>query len=57
MPAACELLLFLLLTPLLEADMRREWDSQVVACDASSVFGFVVSVADVDPHVARTIGS
>ena len=37
---ACELLTFLLLAPVLEADLRRPWLSNIVACDASSVYGF-----------------
>ena len=46
-----------MLTPMPEADLRRDWDNHIVACDASSVFGFGVSVADVDPDTARTIGA
>jgi hypothetical protein len=54
--AACELLTFLLLAPLLEADLRRPWLGTLVATDASSVFGFGVAVADVSPDAARRVG-
>ena len=55
-PAACELLTFLLLTPVLEADLRRPWTGSLVATDASSVFGFGVAVAEVSEDDARRIG-
>ena len=53
--ASLELLLFLALTPLLEADLRRPWSDKLLACDASSVFGFGLSVADVNPARIREI--
>ena len=53
---ACELLTFLLLAPVLEADLRRPWLTTIVACDASSVFGFGVAVADVTADDARRVG-
>ena len=52
-----ELLLFLAITPLLEADTWRGWQDCIVATDASSVFGFGVSVANCDPAVTRKIAN
>ena len=54
--AACELLTYLLLAPVLEADLRRPWLPTLVSCDASSVFGFGVAVADVNESTARSVG-
>ena len=53
---ACELLTFLLLAPVLEADLRRPWLNNIVACDASSAYGFGVAVADVTTDDARRVG-
>ena len=50
------MLTFLLLAPVLEADLRRPWLTTIVACDASSVFGFGVAVADVTAEDARMVG-
>ena len=50
-----ELYLFLALTPLLEADTWRTWEDCIVASDASSAFGFGVSVANCAPEVTRDI--
>ena len=52
-----ELCLFVALCPLLEADTWREWQDCVVASDASSVFGFGVSVANCSPTVTRDIAN
>ena len=54
--AACELLLFCVLAPLLEVDLTRDWQNHLVACDASSVFGFGVSVASCPQKLTRMIG-
>ena len=45
-PAACldEMLLFLSLSPLLVADLEREFCPIIATCDASPSFGFGVSV-------------
>ena len=50
-----ELLLFMSVCPLLEADTWRVWQDCVVATDASTVFGFGVSVAHCDATVTRDI--
>ena len=52
-----ELLLFMSVCPLLEADTRRVWQDCVVATDASTVFGFGVSVAHCDATVTRDIAN
>ena len=52
-----ELCLFAVLCPLLEADAWREWQDCVVASDASSVFGFGVSVANCSISITRDIAN
>ena len=54
--AAFELLLFSVLPPLLEVDFTRDWQKHLVACDASSVFGFGVSVASCPWELTRMNG-
>ena len=54
--ARVEIMLFLGLTALIENDLTREWQDHLVACDASSVFGFGVSVASSSSDLVRTIG-
>ena len=51
-----ELGTFLALSPLIEADMRRPWQSVLVATDASQSYGYRVSMAPMEPGVVRTIG-
>ena len=54
--AACsELLLFLLLAPYLEADLTRDWQNCLIACDASPSFGFGVNVAPCPQHIIRSV--
>ena len=45
-----------MLPPLLEVDLTRDWLSHLVSCDASSVFGFGVSVASCSRELTRLIG-
>ena len=44
------------MSPLLEVDLTRDWQNHLVACDASSVFGFGVSVASCPQKLTRMIG-
>jgi len=53
--AGSELLVFAVLSPLLEADLTRPWLDSILACDASSVFGFGLAVAPTTPDRAREI--
>ena len=53
--AGSELLVFAVLSPLLEADLTRPWLDSILACDASSVFGFGLAVAPTTPDRARDI--
>ena len=55
--ARAELWLFAVLCPLLEADTWRDWQDCVVASDASSAFGFGVSVANCSKSVTRDIAN
>ena len=55
--ARAELSLFLAVCTLLEADTWREWQDCIVATDASSVFGFGVSVANCSPQITRNIAN
>ena len=50
-----ELLLFAVISPLLEADLARPWADTLIATDASPVFGFGVSALTVPPSQARRI--
>ena len=50
-----ELLLFAVLSPLLEADLARPWADTLVATDASPVFGFGVSALKVPPCQIRRL--
>ena len=45
-----------MLSPYLEVDLTRAWDSHLVATDASSVFGFGVAVAGCASELAKEIG-
>ena len=58
LPTVCfqELLQFLFLSPLLEADLARGWHPEIVATDASQSFGFGLAVLPCDGAFARTIG-
>ena len=51
-----EAALFVALTPLLEADLSRPWQTTLVATDASVAYGFGVSEAHADPDLVREIG-
>ena len=51
-----ELLQFLFLLPLLEADLARPWLPQILASDASPVYGFGVSAHRCSSDFARSIG-
>ena len=53
--AGSELLMFLVLSPLLEADMIRTWLDTIMACDSSSVFGFGVSIARASEDRVREV--
>ena len=54
--ARAEIALALVLAPLAEVDTAAPWCSDVLATDASKVFGFGVTVATTTPTVARDIG-
>ena len=58
LPESCmhECLLFTCLLPMLEADLRRDWSTTLLATDASVNFGFGVSAAHISTAEARTIG-
>ena len=51
-----ELVHFVSLLPLLEADLQRPWQRCLLATDASMDFGFGVSVADVSADLVRELG-
>ena len=51
-----ELLLFVALSPLLEADLSREWIDKLVATDASGSFGFGVSTVTIGKDAVRELG-
>jgi len=51
-----ELLMFICLAPCLEADLARPWLNEVVASDASPVFGFGVSSYKCSAGFARSVG-
>ena len=50
-----ELVHFVSLLPLLEADLMRPWQKCLLATDASIDFGFGVSIADAPEHVVREL--
>ena len=50
-----ELVHFVSLLPLLEADLMRPWQKCILATDASIDFGFGVSIADAPSHVVREL--
>jgi len=54
--AWAELLLFLVLTPLVEVDLAASWHPHVLATDASSVFGFGVMRAPATQTEAAELG-
>ena len=54
--AWAELLLFAILTPLVEVDLAADWHPHVLATDASKVFGFGVMTAPATSDEAAELG-
>lgn len=51
-----ELLMFVFLSPCLEADLARPWLKEVLASDASPEYGFGVATYDCGEEFARSVG-
>ena len=54
---AHELLVFMLLAPLLVADLTRQFFPALAACDAAPEYGFGVSVCTITDEEAQTLGT
>ena len=52
-----ELLIFAGLTPLLSADLGRQWSTTIIATDAAPEFGIGVSVATLPMHEVARLGT